>query len=232
MMDNKTDKDIISKSNESITFLQIVKNKLIKKKIDYFEIFVEGTAISLEAAETLKAAFHDEIIDKESIKYIKELEHKGDNHRHKALKIIETAFITPIDQSDILDVLEGIENLTNSIDHIANHLYMMRIEKRDDFMLRFMEVIVSACKKTHDLMIAFKQFKKNPNNNINNLVIEINTLEEEGDKIYSESMRHIFGIETEILVIVKKKEIYQLLENTLNCCEDVAGLVERIMLKE
>ena len=231
-MDNKKDKDIINESNKSTSFVQTIKNKIVKKKTDYFEMFVEGAAISLEAAQALKVALNDEIIDKEELKHIKELEHKGDNHKHKSLGIIETAFITPIDQSDILDVLEGIENLTDSIDDIANHFYIMRVDERDNFMLRFVDLIVSACEKTQDLMVAFKKFKKNPDNNINKLVIEINTLEEEGDKIYSESMRHIFEAETDILTLIKKKEIYQLLEDTLDRCEDVANLVGKIMLKE
>ena len=62
--------------------------------------------------------------------------------------------------------------------------------------------------------------------------MEINELEEEGDRIYFESMSQLFGDERDTLNIIKKKEIYELLENTLDCCEDVADLVERIMLQE
>lgn len=124
-----------------------------------------------------------------------------------------------MDQSDIMDVLEGIENVTDSINDNAIHLNIMGVEKRDDFMLRFIEVIVLACEKTHELMIAFKDFKKSPNNRLNNLVVEINALEEEGDMIYSEGMRHIFEDESDVLRIIKKKEIYQLLENTSDSWE-------------
>lgn len=231
-MDNKTDKDIINTKNETTSFVDTIKNKIVKEKVDYFQMFVEGADISLEAAEALKVAFQDEIIHKESLKLVKEIEHKGDKHRHNSLAIIETAFITPIDQTDIIDVLEGIENLTDSINDIAIHLNMMRVEKRDEFMMSFTQVIVLACEKIYDLMVAFKQFKKNPDNIINNLVVDINALEEEGDKIYSQSMSDLFGAETDFLNIIKKKEIYQLLENSLDCCEEVADLVERIMLTE
>lgn len=231
-MDNNTDKNITNKSNESTSFIQKIKNKVGKKKIDYFEMFVQGAAISLEAAKALEVALRDEIIDQEELKHIKELEHKGDNHKHKSLEIIETAFITPIDQGDILDVLEGIENLTDSIDNIAKHIYIMRVDERDEFMIDFIDLIVLTCEKVQDLMIAFKQFKKNPDNVINKLIIEINTLEEEADNIYSQSMRHIFKGEADLLTLIKKKEIYQLLEDTLDRCEDVANLVGKIMLKE
>ena len=201
-------------------------------KHDYFEMFVQVAAISLEDAKALEVAIRDEIIDQEELKHIKELEHKGDNHKHKSLEIIETAFITPIDQGDILDVLEGIENLTDSIDNIAKHIYIMRVDESDEFMISFINLIVLTCEKTQDLMVAFKRFKKNPDNIINKLIIEINTLEEEADNIYSQSMRHIFKGEADLLTLIKKKEIYQLLEDTLDRCEDVANLVGKIMLKE
>ena len=231
-MDNNTDKNITNKDNKSTSFIQTIKNKMGKKKIDYFEMFVEGAAISLEAAKALELALHDEIIEQEELKHIKDIEHKGDNHKHKSLEIIETAFITPIDQGDILDILEGIENLTDSIDNVAKHIYIMRVDESDEFMINFINLIVLTCEKTQDLMVAFKRFKKNPDNIINKLIIEINTLEEKGDTIYSESMRHIFKEGTDILTLIKKKEIYQLLEDTLDRCEDVANLVGKIMLKE
>ena len=227
------DKTTEKKTNEQPkTLIQIIKNKLIKSEVDYFDMFVNGAAISLEAAKGLKAAFADEVINREELKHIKEVEHKGDRHMHQSQKIIEAAFITPIDQSDIMEILKGIENITDSIDDIANHIYIMRVEKGDEFMSRFVETMISSCEKTYDLMIALKQFRKNPNKNINNLVIEINALEEEGDRTYSESMRHLFGFETNPINIIKKKEIYQRLEHTLDCCEDVADMIEKLMIEK
>ena len=214
---------------EAKTFAQKIKAKLMKSEIDYFDMFVNGVSISLEAAKGLKAAFADEEINKDELKNIKEVEHKGDRYMHQFQKIIEAAFITPIDQSDIMEILKGIENITDSIDDIANHIYIMRVTQSDKFMSQFVDTIISSCEKTYDLMVALKQFRKNPNKNINNLVIEINALEEQGDRIYSESMRHLFGVETDPINIVKKKEIYQRLEHTLDCCEDVADMIEKLM---
>lgn len=217
---------------EPESLVEKIKNKLIKPKVDYFEMFVVGAAISLEAANTLKVALHDQIIDKKSLRVIKELEHKGDQHMHQSLEIIEVAFITPIDQRDMMEILVGIENITDSIDDIANHINILSLGKRDDFMVRFMDIIVSACEKTHELMVAFKQFEKPSKKNIIQLVIAINALEEEGDRVYSQSMGYLFEMETDILTIVKKKEIYQRLEHTLDCCEHTADLIERLMVRE
>jgi uncharacterized protein Yka (UPF0111/DUF47 family) len=224
-MDNITKKN----TNEK-TMLQKIIGVFGKREINYFDLFIDGAAISLEAAINLKTSFEDEEINRDEIKLIKEIEHKGDKHVHEAQRIIEAAFITPIDQTDIMEILKGIENITDSIDDIANHIYMMRVTKSDEFMFRFVEIIVSSCRKTHELMIALKNFQKKPNKDINKLIIEINALEEEGDKVYSESMRHIFSSETDPISIIKKKEIYQRLEHTLDCCEDVADMIEKLLI--
>jgi len=212
------------------TFLQKIISKLGKSGINYFDLFVDGAAISLEAAKSLKAAMEDKEINEDVIKYIKEIEHKGDKHVHEAQRIIEAAFITPIDQSDIMEILKGIENITDSIDDAANHIYIMRVTKGDEFMSRFVDIMISSCEKMYELMIALKDFQKKPGKDINKLIIEINALEEEGDKVYSEGMRHIFSAENDPISIIKKKEIYQLLEHALDCVEDVADVIEKLMI--
>jgi len=224
-MANSTEKN----ANER-TMLQKIISKLGKSGINYFDLFVDGAAISLEAARNLKIALEKNEINKDEIKYIKEIEHKGDKHVHEAQRIIEAAFITPIDQSDIMEILKGIENVTDSIDDIANHIYMMRLTKGDEFMSRFVDIMVLSCERTYELMVALKDFQKRSDKEINKLIIEINALEEEGDKVYSESMRHIFSSETDPVSIIKKKEIYQRLEHTLDCCEDVADMIEKLMI--
>ncbi|HHV95265.1 MAG TPA: DUF47 family protein [Clostridiaceae bacterium] len=224
-MSNKTEKN----SNEK-TILQKIINKLGKSSINYFDLFIDGAAISLEAAKSLKAAMEDEEIKQDEIKYIKEIEHKGDKHVHEAQRIIEAAFITPIDQSDIMEILKGIESVTDSIDDVANHIYIMKFTKVDQCMSRFLDIMVSSCEKMYELMVALRNFQKKPGKDINRLIIEINALEEDGDKVYSECMRNIFTTETDPINIIKKKEIYQLLEHTLDCVEDVADVIEKLMI--
>jgi len=170
-MANKAEDNVNEK-----TFLQKIISKLGKSGINYFDLFVDGAAISLEAAKSLKAAMEDKEINKDEIKYIKEIEHKGDKHVHEAQRIIEAAFITPIDQSDIMEILKGIENVTDSIDDAANHIYIMRVTKGDEFMSRFVDIMISSCEKMYELMIALKDFQKKPGKDINKLIIEINAL--------------------------------------------------------
>lgn len=207
-----------------------MSNMLSRKSVDYFEMFANGISISLKAANLLKTAFADDIIDDSELAKIKEVEHEGDRYVHESLKIVEIAFITPIDRSDIIELIKGIENVTDCVDNISNHIYMMRITKSDTYMRQFIDIVVTSCERLNELMIALKQFKKNPNNSINDLIIEVNRLEEEGDKVFAESMRNLFGFETDVLTIIKNKELYKLFERAVDSCEDIADMVEKIMI--
>lgn len=204
-------------------------NMISRKEVDYFEMFAKGVSISLEAARKLRIAFNDGIINVDELKLIKELEHDGDKHFHQSLKIIDIAFITPIDRTDIIEILKGIEDITDSIDSVANHIYMMCITKSNEYLRKFVDLTVNSCERLYDLMLALKHFKKNPKN-INELIVEVNRLEEEGDRTYLESMRNLFEYETDVLTIIKNKELYKLLERSIDYCEDVADVVEKIMV--
>lgn len=207
-------------------------NMLTRKEVDYFEMFANGISISLKAANLLKTAFADDVIDDKELAKIKEVEHEGDRYVHQSLKTVEAAFITPIDRSDIIEIIKGIENVTDSVDDISNHIYMMRVTKCDCYMRDFIDILVTQCERLNDLMIALKHFKKDPNNSINGLIIEVNRLEEVGDRVFTESMRNLFGFETDCMTIIKSKELYELLENAIDACEDIADMIEKIMISK
>lgn len=183
----------------------------------------------MDASKKLKNAFSNSTINKDELQSIKDIEHAADKHVHKCLKIIEDAFITPINRSDIIEILKGIENITDSIDQIANHIYILNIARSNQYIHKFVSLVVESCERLHDLMISLKQYKKNTKI-INQLIVEVNRLEEEGDATYSESMSHLFKTENNAINIIRNKELYQLLENSLDCCEDVADMVEKIMI--
>lgn len=204
-------------------------NMISRKDVDYFEMFAKGISISLKAAQKLRCAFADGVINESELKVIKDIEHEGDKHVHECLKVIDVAFITPIDRTDIVEILKCIENITDSIDAVSNHIYMMYVTQSNVYLRKFVDLCVCSCEKLHELTVALKKFKKNPEL-INELIVEVNHLEEEGDRTYAESMRDLFGNETNAVEIIKLKEIYRRLEKTLDCCEDVADMVQKIMI--
>ena len=140
-------------------FLNQIRHIVIPSGIDYFQMFTVGAEISLRAAQSLQIAFTDAVINMDELRNIKEIEHEGDRHVHASLKILEEAFITPIDQADLIDILKAIENVTDHIDYVAAHLYMLNITESDRYLQAFIDTLVLSCQKVLDLMVCLRNFK-------------------------------------------------------------------------
>lgn len=211
-------------------FLTQIRHVIMPSGVDYFQMFTVGAEISLRAAQSLQIAFLDLAINMGELRKIKEIEHEGDNHVHASLKILEDAFITPIDQADLIDILKAIENVTDHIDYVAAHLYMLNINESDKYLQAFIDTMVLSCQKVLDLMVCLRNFKKLDLKKMYQLIDEVNELEEIADRIYLESMRDLFTSGSDPLVVIQKKEIYQRLEDVLDRTEDAANAVKKILI--
>ncbi|HBR03485.1 MAG TPA: hypothetical protein DD738_12845 [Ruminiclostridium sp.] len=199
------------------------------KETDWYQLFVISSSFSSKAAKTLKNVYDDGVIDYSEIQKVKAIEHEADIHVHHCLKLVEKAFVTPIDRSDIVEIIKEIENITDHIDSIANHTYMMCVKEVDETCQSFMGLLVEACVKLEELMKNLKNYKKNIEL-VNDLVIEINRIEEVGDKMYLNAMRTLFEFETDAKKIFTYKILYEKLEDALDKCEDVADIVQKIII--
>jgi uncharacterized protein len=206
-------------------------SNFFSKGPDYFGLFEKGISISNKAAKALQTSFTDGTIDKDEIKQLKEIEHEGDRHVHECCSLIADAFITPIDRSDMMDMVRAIESITDSIDDIANQIYMMHITKANEVTVKLVDLIVKSCDGLCTLMSDFKQFKKNQKR-IKEMSVYVNNIEEEGDAIFGEAMRALFDPENkmEMIDVIRLQNLYNTMENSLDYCEDVADIVEQIII--
>lgn len=212
------------------SLLDKIKGVIFPANIDYFAMFVTGADIALKAAEALKSAFHDQHISRDELLKIKEIEHEGDHHMHISLRVVEEAFITPIDQSDLIDILKAIESVTDHIDYVAAHLYMLNINESDVYLNKFMDILILCNHDIVELMKLLRRFKTLNMEEIYKLILRINTLEEEADRNYLDSMRNLFTTDQDPVEIIKRKEIYQRFEDAIDRAEDVANAVERLLV--
>ncbi len=204
-------------------------SNISRKNVDYFEMFDVGMSIALKSAKKLQQAFSDGIINEAELREIKGIEHEGDLHVHQCIKTIDVAFITPIDRTDIVEIVKAIENLTDSIDAVANRIFMLQITQANEYLIRFVSSLVLSCETLKEMMCQLKQFKKN-HKRIKECVIEVNRLEEDGDRTFMESMRSLFAHEKDPIQLVKQKDLYELLEEALDRAEDIADIVEKVIV--
>lgn len=198
------------------------------KDTDFFALFREGLAISRKAAAELERMFGAGKVNYACLKTIKDLEHDGDRHVHTCLTLVEDAFITPIDRPDILEVVRGIENITDGITDVSNYADMLQLEQVDDACLRFVKLLVSSCEALEKALESFNISKKKEETEAQ--IIEVNRLEEEGDALFAEAMRALFRAENPIDAkeLVRRKAMYEALERAMDYCEDVADILEKI----
>jgi len=196
---------------------------------DWFDLFITSVSYSSKAAQVLKKAFDDGIVNFEEMQNLKSIEHEADTHVHRCLKLVEEAFVTPIDRSDIIEIINEIENITDCIDAIGNYTYMTGIKRVNDATLNLMQLLDEACVKLEELMRNLKNYKKNLKL-IDKYIIEINRIEEVGDRTYINAMRNLFENETDAKKIITYHLLYEKLEEALDKCEDVADAVQKIII--
>jgi predicted phosphate transport protein (TIGR00153 family) len=201
---------------------------LLKKDMNYFDMFVKGVQYSLDAAILLKDLLDNDSLSEEKIQQIKKIEQEADVHSHEVFKQLNVAFITPIDREDIYSIIKETDDITDSIEAVSNKMWMMSVNEITPAMKLMGQYIVNACRSLVNLMSEIKNHKKS--NKLNDYAIEINNIEEQGDRCYKDAMKELFDKEKDPVRIIKMKEIYKELEDTLDNCEDVADCVEGIII--
>lgn len=203
-----------------------------KKSEDfYFNNFIESASISCDMANALKASllgFNPDTINNE-MDILHDLEHKGDAKKHEIVHQLVRAFITPIDRDEIIKISENIDNVTDSIEDILLHIYIHNIKEIREDSLEFANIIIRCCEAMKKMLEEFRNFKKSKT--LAKLIIEVNHLEEEGDRLYVTAMRQLHTTNPDPLVIMAWHEIYGFFEKCCDACEDVADIVESIAIE-
>lgn len=203
------------------------------KKTDnfYFNNFKNCVTFSYEAAKMLKKVLTDfnvSNLDK-NLKEMHEIEHKADEKKHEMTNALIKAFITPIERTDIIKLSEFIDDITDSIDDILMHIYCNNITVLRDDTIAFVDILLKCCSSLELLFEEFKNYKKSAT--LNDLIIEINHLEEEGDALYIKAMRTLHTTSKDLFEIMVWREMYGMFEQIYDNCEHVADVVEGVIIE-
>lgn len=203
--------------------------KITPKEEKFFDLFIANAETSYRSAVLLKE-FMDDFTNTEA-KYagIKEMEHDGDNQLHGIFEQLNKSFITPIDREDIHAIAKAMDDITDFIEQTASRFLMYNVNAIPAEAKEVASMIVDCTKEVVDLMIEMKSMKKSTK--LIDKIIEINRIEEQGDAAYRSTIKTLFNNGTPALEVIKWKDIYENLENVLDACEDVANIVEGVVMK-
>ena len=200
--------------------------RLIPREEKFYDLFRDQAGLIHEAALILVALFEDFKEVEKHVTEIKFVEHKGDQLTHELMIKLNKTFITPIDREDIHALCSALDDVLDLIDGAAARLITYKITAVTPGALQLAKVIQHA---SEILVRAVAQLNKPEN--ILEYCDQLTQLEKDGDRIKGECVAKLFENTSSPTDIIKWKEIYEVLEATTDKCEDVADVLESVVLK-
>ena len=202
--------------------------KLFPREIDFFEIF-DRAALNVTKAATLLVALMENFDNLEArTKEIYEVEQEGDILTHEIMKKLNKTFITPIDREDLHSLASSLDDVLDLIWGAVDRLSVFKIKKSTEEAVKMSKDILATTEAMHK---AIHKLKEKNYNHVQDYCIEINRLENIVDRDFRDALGKLFEEVKDPVLIIKWKEIYEHLEDASDRCEDVANVLEAIVLK-
>lgn len=199
----------------------------LPKEDEYFTFFAQMGAKIEEASNLLVEMLEHGKDEYEAYtKRIKDVEHECDTITHKMTTKLNKSFITPFDREDIYHLSVALDDICDYIDAGSRAIVMYDVGDANLYTKALAKVIQQL-----GVQISTAVSMLSKPNGINEHFVEIHRLENEADDIYFRAMRELFRDATDPLLVIKSKEIYEILENATDRCESVANIIESIVLK-
>jgi len=157
---------------------------------------------------------------------IKEVEHKCDSLTHEVLQRLNRTFVTPLDREDIYGLARSLDDVMDAIDATAAVIRLYKLTTVRFGARELAQVITASVKQVRQALEAMAQHK-----GLIAQAIEINRLENEADRIHQQAVSRLFEDERDPIIVMKWKETLDFLENATDRCEDVANVLESVMVK-
>lgn len=204
-------------------------SRFVPREEKFFDLFEEVSTHMVDAAKTLELLLSDMSRAEHHAAKIKDLEHKCDELTHRTMDMLHKTFITPLDREDIHGLISRLDDVVDLIDAVSGRIYLYDLRDITPEMRSMAETSRMATELIAKTVVTLDKIK-NPKEVLQNC-IEINRLENDADRVLRTAMAKLFREETNAIEVIKKKEIYQLLESITDKCEDVANIIESIVIE-
>jgi predicted phosphate transport protein (TIGR00153 family) len=204
-----------------------VRLRLIPREERFFDLFIEDAANVLAGARQLEAMLRTYDEPEKRAAEVRATEHRGDEISHHIGHRLEATFVTPFDREEIYALISGLDDVLDFIEEVADTFVLYRVAAPTAIAVEQASIIVKQAELLHDALAHLKGFK-----GLDKYWIEVHRLENEGDRIARAAIAKLFDDEQDPITLVKWKDIYGLLEETIDKAEDVANILERIVVKQ
>lgn len=204
---------------------------MVPKNALFFDLFSEDTANLLAQAKVFHQMF--QLTDQEQISIcisqIRDFEQKGDDITHQIFMELSENFITPFDREDIHALTTSIDDIADNINGCATRIHLYNVKEFSKTMVLMSEVLL---KQVTEIDSAIKNMRNMKNvQRVRESIVRINSLENQADDLFDESIARLFAEASDPLELIKTKEVLSSLETATDKCEDVANVLESILVK-
>ena len=201
--------------------------RLIPREVRFFDLFEQQSTHIINAAALLHDLVHNFADARAKVHLIKEIEHAGDLVTHEIVKRLNTTFITPLDREDIHALATRLDDVLDYIEAAAERLVVYRIKEPTSASRAMAEIII----RTAASMDRAIKCLRTMDPGFHEHAVEVNRLENSADNLLRDSLAALFETEGDPIEVIKWKEIYETMEIVTDRCEDVANVIEGIILK-
>ncbi len=201
---------------------------------DFFDAFSKHAKLCVEGARKLNELLDDPARADKLAREVKEIEHEADTITHATVKRLHETWITPLDRHDIHDLITRLDDVLDMIEAVSERVVIFRVPKKHELSVQLGKVLLKACEILETAVAGIATVSKS-SQMILDAAVEINRLENEADGIYRRALGELLnpaaGAQADLLEIMKWREIFDYLENATDACEDVANVLEAIVLE-
>ena len=196
----------------------------------FFRTFSEHAAKSVQASELLLAMFEDLSKKERLAMEVAEAEGAGDRLTHETVKRLHETWITPLDRYDIHGLISKLDDVLDLIEAVAERLVLFEIKHTRPHAIELVRVLMKSCVDMHRAMSLLPKLAAK-SKELLEICVEINRLENEADTIYRRAIAELFKPGTDPIEVMKWRDIFDNLEAATDRCEDVANIVESVVLE-
>ncbi len=209
---------------------KILKFFLPKDRV-FFTLFENASANLELIASNLVLCVNELDFNKRAIiiKDMEDLEHKNDLLTHQIFIELSQNFITPFDREDIHSLATALDDIADYIYAVGKKINMYKIDPSDNSIQKMADAIKESVLAVNAAVLELRDLKNTQK--VMNCIIKINSIENQADDLFDSSIENLFENEQDIKTLIKKREIYKLMEIVTDKCEDAGNVMESIIVK-
>ena len=196
------------------------------KEREFFDLFEEAGTNAVRAAELLEKMLEQWPDHGEKLRDVVVCEQEGDRITHDIIHRLNQTFVTPFDREDIIALASGFDDIVDFIEEVADFLGLYRIEAPTEQAQRMARVLHEATRQLNEALPRLRTLK-----DINHYVVEVNRLENDGDRILREAVASLFDHGIDPMMVIRWKDIYERLEDAIDATETAVNIMAGIIIK-